>query len=432
MKTVNLFMESANKLYRRESAKKLIIVLSVILVLLWVIYAIFSLSIKRVKIEAGEVIDPSDIVGKENAEFEKDYDPDCVNHPGVYNFKIKANNKSYKVRLKVKDTKAPEVTVKDVYFAVGSTLPDPLEFIDTVYEPDKLFGEYTVSLDGLVYKLNQTYEASVVYYDASGNRTPEYTVKMTLIKDTVPPVIDGVSDIISYVGEAVSYKNNITLSDNCTGDIDLRIDDSAVNINVPGNYKVIYYATDAVGNVSSAEATVHIYAGEITEEMLNQKISTIISNIISANMTKEEKCRAVYSYVQGNIQYTSTSDKSSYIRAAYDSLFVSGVGDCYSYFASAKAFLNYLDIESMDIQRLSGYTVDTHYWSLVNIGTETDPVWYHFDCTRLRAEYNHSGCLLTDSQIESYNKVRPNFYKYDKSKYPASAQRVITPTPELD
>lgn len=425
-------MDNASRLYRREAAKKLIILLSVLLVLLWVIYAIFSLNIKRVKIEAGEAIDAAKIVGKEHAEFESGFDPDCVNHPGVYNFRIISENKSYKVRLKVKDTKAPEVIVKNVYFAVGSTLPDPLEFIDEVYEPDKLYGEYTVSLDNLTYKLNETYEVGVVYYDASGNRTQEYPVRMTLIRDETPPVIDGVSDIISYVGEAVSYKNNITLRDNCTGKISLRIDDSSVNINAPGDYKVIYYATDAVGNVASAEAVVHIYAGEITKEMLNQKISSIISNIISDNMTKEEMCRAVYNYVQGNIQYTSTSDKSSYIRAAYDSLFVSGVGDCYSYFSAAKAFLNYLNIENMDIQRLSGYTVDTHYWSLVNIGSESDPVWYHFDCTRLRAEYNHSGCLLTDSQIEAYNKVRPNFYRYDKSKYPESSQRVITPTPELD
>ena len=111
---------------------------------------------------------------------------------------------------------------------------------------------------------------------------------------------------------------------------------------------------------------------------------------------------------------------------------MSGSGDCYSYFAAAKAFLEYLGIENMDIQRLPGYTTDTHYWSLVNIGTEGNPRWYHFDCTRLRAEYNHSGCLLTDSQVDAYNRVRANFYKYDRSEYPATDTRIITETPSLD
>ena len=425
-------MFAVDKNKQKIFLKKVMLILSALLLLLTVLVIIFSLNIRRISIEAGESISAEDIVGKEGAVFDDDYDADFVNHPGVYNFGILANDKRYKVRLKVKDTKAPEVTVKNVYFAVGSTLPDPLEFIDTVYEPDELFGEYVSGNTDLVYSLGQTYDACVRYYDASGNTTETFDVKMTLINDSEPPVIQGASDIVAYVGEAVSYKNNITLSDNCTGRLTLRVDDSAVNTSVAGTYKVTYYATDAVGNTSSVEVNVHVYKNEITLEMLNAKLSDIVPKIIDEGMTKEEQCRAVYDYVQTNIQYVNYSDKTDWIRAAYDSLFVSGAGDCYSYFAAAKAFLEYLGIENMDIQRLAGYTTDTHYWSLVNIGTEEDPRWYHFDCTRLRAEYNHSGCLLTDSQVDAYSSVRANFYKYNRSEYPATDTRIITETPSLD
>lgn len=89
-------------------------------------------------------------------------------------------------------------------------------------------------------------------------------------------------------------------------------------------------------------------------------------------------------------------------------------------------------MEYREIQRTPGLTSDTHYWLLVNIGTKTSPRWYHYDCTRLRAEYNHSGCLLTDKQVRAYSKVRANFYAYDTGKYPASSTEIITRTPELE
>ena len=85
------------------------------------------------------------------------------------------------------------------------------------------------------------------------------------------------------------------------------------------------------------------------------------------------------------------------------------------------------------MQRTPGFTEDTHFWSLVNIGTENSPQWYHFDCTRLAAdEYNHSGCLLTQAQVDAYHKVRPYFRLYDSSKYPQIATRIIQETDVLN
>jgi hypothetical protein len=149
-------------------------------------------------------------------------------------------------------------------------------------------------------------------------------------------------------------------------------------------------------------------------------------------MTVEEKLRAAYDYIQAHISYVSDSDKSDWVRAAYESLFVTGSGDCFNYFAAAKAVICRLGLDYREIQRTPGLTEETHYWLMVNIGTSQNPQWYHYDCTRLRSEYNHSGCLLTDTQINAYNKVRPYFYAYDASQYPASATRIITQTPELE
>ena len=60
------------------------------------------------------------------------------------------------------------------------------------------------------------------------------------------------------------------------------------------------------------------------------------------------------------------------------------------------------------------------------------------NATRL-AGVQHDGCLLTDSQVDAYSAKRVDefgnknyFYAYDKTAYPASATRIITPNPSLE
>ena len=410
----------------------IVAVLLAVSVILAIFCALRFFEAKHITIEAGQALRASDIVNNEAAVFGDGFDPDCVNHAGVYRFTVISRGEEISVRLKVKDTKAPRVTVKNVCTAVGGTIPTPDEFIDTVYEPDSYVGEYVTKFPEI--KAMGTYSAQVRFVDASGNKTEVFDVQMTIVVDTEAPKIEVSSDLVTYVGEAVSYKQNVKVTDNCTGAITLKVDDSAVDLSAAGEYTAYVYALDAVGNRSESVAvTVHVYSEAITAEKLNAQIAAAKSDIgITESMTAEQKCRAIYEYVYGRISYVSTSDKTNWQRAAYEALFISGSGDCYSYFAAAKALLEYYGIENLDVQRTAGYTTDTHYWSLVNIGTKDAPRWYHFDCTHLRSEYNHSGCLLTDKQVDAYNKVRSSFRLYDKSAYPSVSTEIITPTPELE
>ena len=111
---------------------------------------------------------------------------------------------------------------------------------------------------------------------------------------------------------------------------------------------------------------------------------------------------------------------------------MTGSGDCFNYFAAAIAFCRRLGIDYREIERTPGAADGTHFWIMVNIGTNEEPRWYHFDCTHLRASYSHSGCLLTDKQIKAFNRFRAGFYAYDSSKYPATDKTIITPTPDLE
>ena len=258
------------------------------------------------------------------------------------------------------------------------------------------------------------------------------TVILT-VTDTTPPTIEGVTDITVYVGESVAYRKNITLTDNAGEEgITLKVDSSKVNTAQEGAYTVVYSATDSSGNTASATASVYVKVQNTNEALLMEGVARVCNEILTPTMSVEDKLRAVYQYVQSGISYVNHSDKTDWVGEAYNGLFVTGSGDCFTYFAAAKAFLIYLDIPFIELQRAPGLTEETHYWMLVNISdTPGVRTWYHYDATRLRAQYNHSGCLLTDKQAQAYNKVRPHFYTHNMD-CPPTSDIIITDTPELE
>jgi hypothetical protein len=323
------------------------------------------------------------------------------------------------------ETEDLTVQWQDLIWAVGAPLPTAEDFVLSLPEGVEVAfaEEYQFSHLG-----DYTLELTVM---GTSKKSQRGSVKLTLISDAQPPVMEGIGDIVSYVGEGISYRAGVTVRDNCNGKLRLEVDSSAVNIHAAGVYPVTYTATDFVGNVATETVNVYIYDSVITEEMLNEELDRVIAQRIPTSASKEVQIREVYDYVYYHVKYTGSSDKSDWIRAAYEGL-RSGTGDCYTYFALSKAFFNRLGIENMDIQRTEGIVDERHYWNLVNIGETGDSArWYHFDATPLQGG-THSGCLLTDRQVAYYNATRENedgvsgyFYAYDPSGYPSSDKTVI-------
>ena len=383
-------------------------------------------------IEAGsDLPSPYRLVGADGAAYVAGFDESCVNRPGTYEIPMTdAEGRDYILKLTVRDRKAPVVTTKHVYYARGIGKPNALDFIGTIAEAD----EYTAYFECDLPDMDQIgdYDITFRVEDASGNRTKELHSILTVIEDTTPPVFKTVPELSAYVGEAIAYRKGLVVTDNCGGEVDIQVDASSVDPATPGDYEVRFTATDQSGNVSWAATTIHIYENQVTEEQLNTMIDAVIARIITPNMDKEAQLRAVYRYVYDHIAYTSDSDKSDWIRAAYDGLFVAGSGDCYNYFAAAIAFCRRLGIDYREIERTPGATDGTHFWIMVNIGTDSAPRWYHFDCTHINVVYTHSGCLLPETQLRAFNRIRAGFYTYDAASYPASEKTVITPTPHLE
>lgn len=315
--------------------------------------------------------------------------------------------------------------------AVGAPLPEAKDFVKELPNgwTARFAQEYSYSSLG-------EYTLQLILTDSRGNES-EHEVNFSLILDEEPPEIVGAKDLSALVGDGVSYRNGVTVRDNCDGAVTLTVDSSQVDNTTEGSYPVIYTATDAAGNASVVEIRVYFYLEQVTEAMLYTEIDRIIAERIPSYLSREQQVREVYDYVYYHISYSDSSDKSDWVRAAYEGI-RTGQGDCYTYFALSKAFFARLGIENMDIQRTAGIVEERHYWNFVNVGTTQNPLWYHYDATRLSG-IQHSGCLLTDLQVQAYTKQRVDsdgqgnyFYVYDTTKYPESAATIITDTPALE
>ena len=333
-----------------------------------------------------------------------------------------------------KEEDAREATVRDLTWPVGASLPVAEDFVEEL--PDGWSARFADADWYSTISEYREYTVKLILTDGSG-REREYEVHLQFVDDNEPPVLSGVQDITAYVGDGISYRNGVSATDNCMGEVKITVDSSAVDHTKEGVYTVLYTATDAAGNIATEEIRVYIYKEKITEDMLYAEIDRIIAQNIPSTASREQKVRAVYQYVHYGIDYDDYSDKNDWVRAAYEGL-RTGQGDCFTYFALSKAFFERLGIENLDVQRTTGIVDERHYWNMVNIGTADSPRWYHFDACRLSG-VQHSGCLLTDLQVQAYTRQRLDadgignyFYVYDTSKYPATDGTIITSTPSLE
>ncbi len=258
--------------------------------------------------------------------------------------------------------------------------------------------------------------------------------------DTEAPVISGAKDLEVVQGGSVSYREGVTVTDNVDEVVQLQIDAGQVNLAEPGQYTVVYSATDSSGNraevtiqvtVTKAEEPVETKPAEpqmpdvVTREMVDELCDQILAKITKENMTLRQKAYKIYKYVFKNIKYTGSSDKSDWLRGAYYG-FIYGRGDCFNYFACSKALLERLGIPTVDLQRVGGTT--RHYWLLVNLGEG----WYHFDACWHPAGYHIESFMLTEAEVRAYTErvshIRKNYFVYDYENCPVEV--VGTPVEE--
>ena len=182
---------------------------------------------------------------------------------------------------------------------------------------------------------------------------------------------------------------------------ELTIDDVEYTVNEAGEVSELHhYKAPTVIPPEEEKSDLH--------KQVDQMADTILARITNDSMSKEEKARAIYSWVRGNLRYVNHSDKGDWVSAAYQG-FRTKRGDCYTYYSVSLALLSRCDIPSIEVVRTDGH----HWWNLIDCGNG----WYPFDTTPRSA--GGTFCLLTDAELEAYSQgVGRGSHTFDHSLYP--------------
>ncbi len=352
---------------------------------------------------------------------------------GSYMLEIEVAGKVYDVTLEVRDTVPPRAEIRTLFWSEDEA-PSPSLFFAEIYDASSVVATYTSSVPQCD-KEGRYDNVSITLTDAVGNATV-YTC--TLVVDKTPPEIGGFSSEINIeVGDAIAYRNGITVTDDSGEDCELWLDASQANVNAAGEYIVYYVARDKAGNETRIRAVLTVMSEEHSEAELNEIIKPIVDELIKGDMSDEEKLKAINLYIKYNITYEQTGTSHVDWRSeAYRGL-RDRTGSCYTYYAVSRAFLTYLGYENIRVEKAPEYAEISgvrHYWNMVNIGTSESPLWYHFDATPIAGNFRIWSYLLTDAQLAAYTNWRNTekvdaagvptcdyFYQFDPTLYPASA-----------
>lgn len=243
------------------------------------------------------------------------------------------------------------------------------------------------------------------------------------IVDTTAPVISMVSGILVKVGETVAYKKAVEYSDNSSNDLTLSIDNSAVDLQTPGEYTVSYTVADAGGNTATIEVPLTVVeATSHTEEDVRDLALAVVEEVVDENASKYDNAKELFQWVHSNIRYQhAAGDRSSVWAGAYEGLH-DGAGDCYAFYATYSVLLTYAGIDNLCVARVSDSS--HHWWNLVNTGEG----WYHCDASPRRNGDRYFCFMQTDAQVEAYTRAypeKPDYYTFDASLLPERATEII-------
>ena len=379
-----------------------------------------ELLLERVSVEAGTAPSPAMFLVDaqaygELAAFKTDMSTVNINVPGEYPIVITINGKDYSTVMEIVD-KTPPAAAPSGYATEVGVLPEAYKLVVDVEDVSDVTVSYVKEPD---VSKGGTAEAIVRLTDAYGNTT-DMVVELLVTADEVPPVIEGAVDLEYFLGESISYKSGITVTDDETESPKLSVDNSQVDSSKAGTYPVTYTATDDAGNTASVTVQLTLKEkpkGYVDKETVYDLARKVLDDITNDSMTDMEVAFAIYKWTKSNIAYTGSSDKSSWTKGAYQA-FTKKSGDCYNYFAAAKALYDVAGIENVDVIK-SDTSHSSHYWSLINLGDG----WYHVDCTpRRNVGYFF---MNTDAELEAYSKKNKNSHIFDTDAYPERATESV-------
>lgn len=326
---------------------------------------------------------------------------------GVFELRISCGGREYGVTYTVTEQIPPQATPAEVTTG-ASILPDPATLVTDIVDHSDVTVTY---LEEPVLNMVGSYPVTVVLTDAYGN-TSQVESTVHVIPAENGPRFSGLEELRIQVGDTIAYKAGVSATDAQDGELSFTVDPGNVDNKVEGTYTAYYTATDSDGLTLTVPRTIVVL--DVQTAVVEQHAMAVLDQIITEDMTRDQRIFAVYKYTKANVSFVGTSDKTSIIHGAYEG-FTTGKGDCYTYYAMNVVMLGLLGIENLEVRRTGGET--NHWWNLV---LHEDGKYYHVDsCPVAVSVENVFHWKMTDTDLETYTEAvswrKINFYTYDKT-----------------
>ena len=331
--------------------------------------------------------------------FVTDVDAIDTTVPASYELTIRIWKFDEKVVLNIVDT-TPPTGVAVPQYTYTEWLPPAEDCITDAYDMHGVSIEYydeepDISTGGetlVPVKLTDNY----------GNFTIVH-VPFYLTDDHTAPVISGTHDLEYYIGDPISYRDGVTVSDDYDDSPELSIDTSNVVLDEDGTYPIYYTATDEYGNTNTVTAYITLTTkpeGYVREEEIYAMAQEVLDEITTDDMSDVEKAMKIFWWARNYIHYVGDSIKTHWTAGANEG-FTTLRGDCYTYYACCRALLDVAGIPNLTVHRNPAYN-SQHFWNLVYL----DGAWYHCDAT---PSSSHDGYwfMRTDDELDGSHRFDP-------------------------
>lgn len=378
---------------------------------------------REVTIEAGTVSPDLNMFFKDEPLFPSlvssnlDFGEVNINLPQTVNFNIKMYGRNNACKLIIQDTVPPagEAVLQKIFAC--EDIPDVTECLTDIEDITDVTAVWKDIPD---YSQGGSFIIQALLTDGCGNETV-IDVPFEVTRDSTPPVITCVKNIDAYIGDPVSYRENVIVTDDYDGNPVLEIDTSAVDLNKAGTYDVVYTAKDFSGNESSVTVSITLSekpAGYVEPEVVYAAAKEILDEITTPDMTEEEIALQIVWWCRYKINFVLKTDYNSWTEAAY-SAYTYRYGNCYATAYAAKALFDVAGFENMIIERWP-YQTATHFWNYVLINGQ----WYHCDST-WREGYDSYFFMYTTEELHNFKHNGWNGFQYRVDDYPASATESV-------
>lgn len=220
----------------------------------------------EVVIEAGGMPSASDFLLRDldiPAEFDTDLTEYDLTVPGAYVVRLRYNGRLYEATLRVRDTVSPVAVTQDLT-VFATQRPEAEDFIAEIRDMTHVTVAYKTEPD----MAQEGQQPIVLLLTDEGGNVTEAEAVLTVIHDDTAPVIHGVQEIRWYIGYALDYLKNVTVTDDLDPDVHLTVDDGAVDLTSPGTYELIYSAEDICGNRTEIVTTITVLEDTRAPEIL--------------------------------------------------------------------------------------------------------------------------------------------------------------------